>query len=306
MNTITVFTPTYNRAHTLTRAFNSLMKQTCKDFVWLVIDDGSTDNTRSVIDELKGKADFEIRYYWKKNGGRHTAVNYSYQYLDTPYVVTLDSDDELLPDAIEKMINTWKKIPATEYDRFWCISGREMNATTGKMVGKPYPKMINILSGKKQRKTILKYRGEKHCCRKVDIHIQYRFPEFSDTKFVPENMVWDKINRKYDQYCVNDIYGKYYTDSSDSLAKGGIHKESRYRSFYYDGLFYVNELFDEILFNKDVRFFIVNLSRCAILTHEPYINVMKSITKWYKRIIVTLGYPISFIWIFTHRKQLNN
>ena len=128
------------------------------------------------------------------------------------------------------------------------------------MVGKPYPKNINKLTGRKQRKQILKIRGEKHCCRKVSIHTQYLFPEYPDTKFITENMVWDVINRKYDQYCVNDVYGRYYTDSSDSLDKGGIHKSTRYRTFYYAGLFYVNNLFDEFWFNKDVRFFLVNVS----------------------------------------------
>lgn len=303
MSTITVFTPTYNRANTLKRAFESLMRQSSKDFEWLIIDDGSTDNTKSIVSDFISKADFPIHYYWKENGGRHTAVNFSYQYLNTPYVVTLDSDDELLPDAIEKMINTWKSIPQEDYERFWCISGREENAETGEMVGIPYPPNINQLHGRKQRKEILKYKGEKHCCRKVSIHIQYPFPIYSDTKFVTENTVWDVINRKYDQYCVNDIYGRYYTDSPDSLDKGGTHKSTRHRTFYYAGLFYVNELFDEIFFNKDVAFFTVNLSRCAMLTGESYFNVMKSINTWYKKVAVTLGYPISYLWIITHKRR---
>lgn len=302
MSTITVFTPTYNRAKTLERAFESLTRQTSKDFEWLIIDDGSTDNTKSIVSDFISKADFPIHYYWKENGGRHTAVNYSYQYLSTPYVVTLDSDDELLPNAIEKMINTWNSIPLEEYDRFWCISGREEIAETGEMVGEPYPENINKLSGRRQSREILKYKGEKHCCRKVSIHIQYPFPEYPDTKFVTENMVWDKINKEYDQFCVNDVYGKYYTNSLDSLAKGGTHKSTRYRTFYYAGLFYGNDLFDEIFFNKDVLFFTINLSRCAMLMGEKYSNLMKLINKWYKRIAVTLGYPISFLWIITHKK----
>ena len=77
MKTITVFTPAYNRAHTLRRAFNSLKAQTCKDFEWLIIDDGSTDGTSELVERLQEEADFPIRYYWKENGGRHTAVKYS-------------------------------------------------------------------------------------------------------------------------------------------------------------------------------------------------------------------------------------
>ncbi len=304
MKSITVFTPTFNRAHTLQRAFNSLLQQTSKDFEWLIIDDGSTDGTKELVESFSENADFNIRYFWKENGGRHTAVNYSYQYLRTPYVVTLDSDDELLPDAIELMLQAWKSIPDSEYDRFWCVSGRDVDAESRKLVGKPYPKNINSLSGKAQRKVILKCSGEKHCCRKVNIHTQYKFPEYSDTKFVQEDTVWEKINRKYDQYCVNDVYGLYHTESEDSLANGKVHSSSHYKTFYYFALFYINELFDEFFINKRVRIYTINVSRCAILTKTPYNEVMHSINKWYKRAIVTCGYGISWIWILIkHEKE---
>lgn len=305
MSTITVFTPAYNRAHTLERAFKSLLNQTSKDFEWLIIDDGSTDNTAELVHSFISKADFNIRYYKKENGGRHTAVNFSYPLLRTKYVVTLDSDDELVSNAIEKMIVTWKSIPVDEYDRFWCISGREQSSVSHKMVGKPYPNGINKLKGRKQRKAILKCKGEKHCCRKVSIHIQYPFPEYPDVKFVTENMVWEIINRQYDQYCVNDIYGIYYEDSADSLSKrGGVHKRTYYKSCYYAGLFYVNNLFDELFFNSNILFSIVNVSKCAMLTGVKYKNLMMDINKWYKKFIVTLGYPISWLWIKTHKKKV--
>ena len=144
---LTVFTPVYNRANTLERAYKSLELQTNKEFIWLIIDDGSTDNITQCIEEIKKAASFPVEYHRKENGGRHTAVNYSYNFLHTEYVVTLDSDDELLPDAVEKILNTWEKIPKEEYDRFWCISGREMYAHNGKMVGRPYPDGINDLKG---------------------------------------------------------------------------------------------------------------------------------------------------------------
>ena len=294
---ITVFTPAYNRAKTLKKAYESLEKQTQKNFEWLIIDDGSVDDTKELIENLSKNSSFPIRYYWKENGGRHTAVNYSYQYLKTKYVVTLDSDDELLPDAIEKMLNTWHSIPEKDYDRFWCISGREMYAHNGEMVGAPYPEGINQLKGKAQRKKILKYPGEKHCCRKVDIHIQYPFPVYSDTKFVTENIVWEQINRKYDQYCVNDIYGKYYVNSEDSLSTDSPHKKTKNRSAYYRDIFYINEMFDEIFFNKSVLLCTVDLPRRALLTDTSYLEVMGEIESFSKKVLVTLCYPLAFLLI---------
>lgn len=303
MSTVTVFTATFNRKNKLKRAFMSLQRQTCHDFEWLIIDDGSTDGTESLVEEFRCTSDFPIRYFWKENGGRHTAVNYSYDKLNTKYVVTLDSDDELVPDAIEKMINIWRNIPEEEYERFWCVSGREIDASNGHLVGKPYPEGINKLHGREQRKILLRIDGEKHCCRKVSILIQYKFPEYKDVKFISENTVWEQINRKYDQYCTNEVFGKYYSDSEDSLAKGKLHHN--YKTFYYASLFYVNELFDEFYFNKTVRRYIINLSRCAMLTKTPYRSVMKSVNRWYKRIIVTAGYPISALWVLMHLDRIS-
>lgn len=292
---LTVFTPTYNRATTLERAYKSLEIQTNKAFIWLIIDDGSTDNTAGMIDHIKKSAPFPVEYHRKENGGRHTAVNYSYQFLNTKYVVTLDSDDELLPDAVEKMLKTWNNIPQSEYDRFWCISGREMYAHNGEMVGKPYSEGINQLKGKKQRRAIMKYPGEKHCCRKVDIHIQYPFPEFPDTKFITENVVWGKINRRYDQYCVNDIYGKYYISSEGSLMTDSPHQKSKHRSAFYRDIIYVNDFFDDFFFGKGIVYCIADISRRAILTGEKYGTVMRRLNSPFKKLLVSLCYPIGFL-----------
>lgn len=295
MYELTVFTPAYNRSNTIARAYKSLENQTSKEFIWLIIDDGSTDNTSEMIAQIKEHASFPIEYHRKENGGRHTAVNYSYPFLKTKYVVTLDSDDELLPDAVEKMLKTWNGIPKNEYDRFWCISGREMYADNGEMVGKPYPEGINRLAGKKQRRAIMKYPGEKHCCRKVAIHIQYPFPEFPDTKFITENVVWEKINRKYDQYCVNDIYGKYYTNSEGSLMTNSPHQKSKNRSAFYRDIIYVNEFFDDFWVNKAIAYCTADISRRAILTGESYKSVVNRLNTPIKKILVTLCYPIGFL-----------
>jgi glycosyltransferase involved in cell wall biosynthesis len=97
----TILTATYNRAHTLDRLFNSLQNQTFKDFDWLIIDDGSQDETRKLIDNYRVNSDFPIYYIYKENGGKYTALIESRKHLTKPFVVVLDSDDELLPKALE-------------------------------------------------------------------------------------------------------------------------------------------------------------------------------------------------------------
>ena len=291
---LTIFTPAFNRISTLERAYQSLESQTNKNFIWLIIDDGSTDGTDKLIKKLKSKASFMIEYHWKENGGRHTAANYSYKFLKTKYVVTLDSDDELLPDAVEKMLATWNQISKKDYDRFWCISGREIYADNGQMIGKPYPENINNLSGKAQRKLIMKYPGEKHCCRKSSILLQYPFPEYDNVKFIEESVCWDRINQSYDQFCVNDVYGKYYTNSTGSLISDNPHKKQRHKSAYYRDLIYINDLYKDFWINWKIPYCTMDLPRRAILIGEKYIDVMKEINSLLKRILVTICYPIGW------------
>ena len=106
MNLITVFTPAYNRAHTIGRTYDSLLAQDCKDFVWLIVDDGSTDNTAELVKGWqKKKNGFEIRYVYKENGGMHTAHNVAYEHIDTELNLCIDSDDKLAPGAIRKILD---------------------------------------------------------------------------------------------------------------------------------------------------------------------------------------------------------
>ena len=105
---LTVFTPTYNRAHTLPRTYQSLCRQECKDFVWLVVDDGSTDGTADLVRSWQQEANgFEIRYLYKENGGMHTAHNAAYEVIDTELNVCIDSDDCLADGAVKKILDKW-------------------------------------------------------------------------------------------------------------------------------------------------------------------------------------------------------
>ena len=107
MPRFTVFTPTYNRAYILPNLYRSLCQQTCKDFEWLIVDDGSTDETESLVTRwINSKPPFPVQYFKKENGGKPRAINFGIQYARAPYFFMVDSDDILLPEAIEKM-NHW-------------------------------------------------------------------------------------------------------------------------------------------------------------------------------------------------------
>lgn len=133
MHILTVFTPTYNRVEKLQRTYESLLAQTSRDFEWLVVDDGSTDNTKSVVSQwIKKTKVFPIRYIHKKNGGLHTGYNVAIENISTELCVCCDSDDYLPNDAVETIIMTWKNRPQ---GNFAGIIGLDYDARSGKPIG---------------------------------------------------------------------------------------------------------------------------------------------------------------------------
>lgn len=110
MALLTVFTPTYNRAYCLPRAYEAMKRQTCKDFIWLIVDDGSTDNTEELVKGWQAeKNDFEIRYVYKENGGLYSGYTTAFKHIDTELCVCVDSDDFLTDNAVELICKCWQE-----------------------------------------------------------------------------------------------------------------------------------------------------------------------------------------------------
>lgn len=111
LKTITVFTPTYNRAYILTKCYESLNRQSCKDFEWLIIDDGSTDGTKELVAKWQTCDNgYPIRYIYKENGGLHTGYNTAIANMETELSVCIDSDDSMPEDGIELILSEWSKV----------------------------------------------------------------------------------------------------------------------------------------------------------------------------------------------------
>lgn len=218
----TVVTPTYNRAHTLERVYSSLREQSFQDFEWVIVDDGSTDNTRAMVMGWQQEASFPIHYMWQKNQHKKTAFNRGVRKASGELVVALDSDDSLDTNALYAMAVAWGEIPQQDRSRFVAITGL-CAQPDGRIVGDMFPRDIFDATALDMT---FKYhvKGEKFGCLRTDVLLQFPFPE-EIAGFVPESLVWRAIARAgYLTRFVNQVF-RVYHDSPDSLSNQG--KESQ-------------------------------------------------------------------------------
>lgn len=211
MATLTVFTPAYNRAHTITRTYNSLCRQTCKDFCWLVIDDGSSDNTRQLVEEWIVEGNIPIRYIYQKNQGMHGAHNTAYRYIDTPLNVCIDSDDYMPDDAVEKILSCWKQKGS---DKYAGIIGLDIT-TDGNVLGTLFPpeEKSTTVSGFYQNGG----QGDKKMVYRTDVIRRYpEYPIFEGEKYVGLAYKFMLIDQDYQLITLNEplVVVDYQQDGS--------------------------------------------------------------------------------------------
>lgn len=212
MATLTIFTPTYNRAHTLPRTYHSLLAQDCKDFVWLVVDDGSTDTTAQLISQWQQQNNgFEIRYLYKENGGMHTAHNAAYEAIDTELNVCIDSDDALVPGAVQKILTKWKQV---RYKNYAGIIGLDADFN-GALIGAGFPDGL-------RETTLTGYyaqggRGDKKLVYRTDVIRNYPpYPVFPGEKYVALAYKYRLIDQDYQLAVLSEVlcHVEYQPDGS--------------------------------------------------------------------------------------------
>ena len=207
---LTIFTPTYNRAALLPRLYNSICRQTCADFEWLIVDDGSTDNTREIINAIKSENNkFDIRYIYKENGGKHRAVNLGVKEARGELFLIVDSDDILPEKSIETILKYYREI---EHDHsFGGLCGLDSDFN-GKIIGDSLPQDY-IDSNSIAIRSKWKLRGDMKEIFRTDVLKEFPFPEIEGEKFCPEVLVWNRIATKYKLRFYNiPLYQAEYQD----------------------------------------------------------------------------------------------
>lgn len=180
--TLTIFTPTFNRAPLLPRLYESLCRQSCKNFCWLVVDDGSTDNTRELVHQWIAEGCIPIRYEYKENGGMHTAHNVAYRIIDTELNTCIDSDDYVPDDAVEKILRCWRSRGGSDVSG---IVGLDVTID-GNIIGTLFP-------SDRERMTLTEFyhrggMGDKKLVYRTEVmQALPEYPEFEGEKYVGLN-----------------------------------------------------------------------------------------------------------------------
>lgn len=202
---ITVFTPTYNRAHIILNLYHSLRRQTFKDFEWLVIDDGSTDGTEELFTRLiSEKNDFLIRYYKFQNSGKQKEINKALELAEGRLFFTVDSDDLLTPDALEK-INLWdSQMPVKgKYCGFAGSDGDLQGNPTNPIFEDEYVD-ATFFDRDPDAKKFIGY--DRPWVLYTEVHRQYKYPEFDGERFITEAVAWNRMAADgYKIRCFNDV-----------------------------------------------------------------------------------------------------
>ena len=225
---LTVFTPAYNRAGEIKTAYDSLKRQTNKDFVWLVVDDGSTDDTAGVVKGFQKEGKVDIKYIYRENGGKMRAHNTGVLNCETELFVCLDSDDHLSDTAVDDILNAWRDAAGSNA----ADSGKDTEASSGDsessgsgsnkadelagIIAYKGENVVKVLYGntfpKKQGRRVSfrelyrsGFKGETTLVFRTDLLRENLFPEIEGEKYVPEDVVYDRIDEGHVFYLLPRI-----------------------------------------------------------------------------------------------------
>ncbi|MCQ2479416.1 MAG: glycosyltransferase family 2 protein [Clostridia bacterium] len=200
---ITVFTPTFNRKKLLTTLYQSLCRQINHDFIWLIIDDGSQDGTDEMVKEWQKENIIQIQYFYKENGGMHTAHNIAYRLIETELNVCIDSDDSMPPDAIEKITKFWNGFERK--NEVAGIMALDFDINKKHIIGGELPETGTVISCQDIVKKHQSYGDKKFVYKTETINSVSEYPEFEGEKIVPLSYKYWLVDRKLPIVTFNEI-----------------------------------------------------------------------------------------------------
>ncbi len=297
----TVFTPTYNRARTLPRVYESLKAQTFRDFEWLIVDDGSTDSTRQIVEAWQAISDFPIRYVYQENLGKPAACNRGTQEAHGELFLTLDSDDACLPQALERFKFHWDSIPADRKAKFSAVTVL-CEDQNGNVIGNKFPRDV-IDSDSIEIQFKYGVRGEKWGFQRTDVLKKFPFPTVPSAKFIAESIVWLALSREYKTRFVNEVLRIYHIDDGAQ-----DHLSILTPSAMYGRAFVHKYVLDELtgwLFRSPRSLFrsAINFSRYSFGLGKSPVSQLKELHSATGRFLLALSLPLGFMMSLRDRRR---
>lgn len=229
---ITVFTPSYNRANTLPMLYESLLKQKNASFEWLVVDDGSSDNTKEYVNSLIYDNKININYIYKQNGGKQSAYNVGLKNAKGNIFVCIDSDDVLADNALRTIENDFNAIKTDNIAGIMYNQGHLKN--NNKIIGTPFPK-DNLTDTYYNIYHKFKVTGDKLIVFKTKVAQEFYFPIITGEKFIPEALIYNRTSLKYKFVCKNKTmaYKEYLDDGYSANYFNLVKKNPKGNALYY-------------------------------------------------------------------------
>lgn len=229
MKILTIFTPTFNRAYCLHHCYESLKRQTSKDFIWLIIDDGSTDYTPALVKSWIDEGVIEIKYIQQPNQGMHGAHNTAYAHIETELNVCIDSDDYMPDDAVDKIIKFWTVNGSNKVSGIIALDSH----TNGQIIGSKLPEHLkkSTLFDLYDKHGVT---GDKKLVYRTEVSKKYPYPIFKGEKYVGLAYKYFKLDEEYEMLLFNEVLCcvEYLEDGSSRNMLKQYRKNPKGFAFY--------------------------------------------------------------------------
>lgn len=295
---ITIIIPAYNAEKTIRRTLNSLEKQTNKNFKCVIVNGGSTDQTRLEIEKLMSDLSFNILVVEKENEGVISARYTALQYVDTEFVLGVDADDEIPPNTIERYNFLWGNLSSQEQKDYIGICSLSYDYVNHVICGGRFPKNINDLSTKKYMK--YRFKGERESFTKTEyllkkyelgIALGKQLERKKMGNNVSEGLMHITIERENRYYCVNEVLRIYHTESTDSLCNRALSLKSCKES-YFNHQYILNHFFPSDYMPLSLQFkSSLYLIKFGLLQKMSFKKIYKSVDSLSKRFVLTIMIP---------------